>query len=326
MAAGKSTVARALARRLRLAGRGHRRADRGARAAHRSPTSSRSTASRISAPPSARSSSCCCRCGTSSSRPAAARSWIPRTAPRSTWTACRSGSTCRSRSCSRGSRSTAGGRWPPTAPRWSGCSRCAWPPTARRQLRVDAGGAPGRGGGANHRMRFLILSDIHANVDAFDAVLDAAPREHVGPRARARRPGRLRRRAERRHRTRARARSAGGDPRQSRQGGLPPRRCQRLQSRRAGRRDVDRRDADPREPHVSRAAAGGPALDRRPRRDLPRRAVRRGPLHLRSSPMRRARSTPPRARSASSATRICRWSIAATAKGDAGFIPRSRER
>ena len=38
----------------------------------------------------------------------------PRTAPRSTSTASRSGSTCRSRSCSRGCRPTAGGRWPPT--------------------------------------------------------------------------------------------------------------------------------------------------------------------------------------------------------------------
>ena len=41
-------------------------------------------------------------------------------------------------------------------------------------------------------MRYLILSDIHANLDAFDAVLTHAEGT-MGPRARARRPGRLRR-------------------------------------------------------------------------------------------------------------------------------------
>ena len=102
------------------------------------------------------------------------------------------------------------------------------------------------------------------------------------------------------------ARSAGGDPRQPRQGGLPPGRCQRLQSRRPRRGDVDRRSADAGKPDVPRAAAAR-ARSRpttRSRSATARRSTRTTTSSI--SPMPGTRSTSPRGRSASSATRICR--------------------
>ena len=66
-------------------------------------------------------------------------------------------------------------------------------------------------------MRYLVLSDIHANLEALDAVL-AARRGRVGRRARPRRSRRLRRRAQRGHRPRARLSPARRHPRQPRQG------------------------------------------------------------------------------------------------------------
>ena len=65
-------------------------------------------------------------------------------------------------------------------------------------------------------MRYLILSDIHANLEALEATLAAAG--ECDARARARRSGRLRRRPQRRHRARAVAAQRHHHPRQSRQG------------------------------------------------------------------------------------------------------------
>ena len=142
MAAGKTTVARALAARL---GWRAEDVDELIEARERRPIADIfAQAGRAVLPrrrardPQAR----CCRSAMPSSRPAAARSWIPRIARRSTWTACRSGSTCRSICWSRGSRPTAAGRWPPTARRWSGCSRCAQAAYAQAHVRIDAGAAP----------------------------------------------------------------------------------------------------------------------------------------------------------------------------------------
>ena len=82
---------------------------------------------------------------------------------------------------------------------------------------------------AGLNMRYLILSDIHANIDALEAVLDAAPADSwdrvlvlgdlVGYGAEP----------NARHRPRPRARPDCGDPRQSRQGGLRDRRRQLVQ-------------------------------------------------------------------------------------------------
>ena len=115
MASGKSTVARALAARLRwqaediddLIERRERRT-----IAEIFAQAGRAVLPRAS---SARSCSSSSRCATSSSRPAAARSPIPRTARSSTSTACRSGSTCRWPISSRAFRSTAAGRSRPIA-------------------------------------------------------------------------------------------------------------------------------------------------------------------------------------------------------------------
>ncbi len=149
MAAGKTTVARALAATARLAGRGRRRADRSARAADGRGHLRAAAASRISAPSSGRSCSCCCRCATWSSPPAAAHSWIRTTARRSTSTACRSGSTCRSSEVlgadSRRRAAPAGGR--------PGADGAAVHDAAARlrpgQLRVDAAGLERRSGSSS---------------------------------------------------------------------------------------------------------------------------------------------------------------------------------
>ena len=124
-------------------------------------------------------------------------------------------------------------------------------------------------------MRYLILSDIHANIDAFDAVLEHA----VGPmgsRPGARRSRRLRRRAQRGRRSRQRAAARGGDPRQPRQGGLRDRRRQPVQSRGAHGGDVDRRAADAGQPRLPPRAADGARCrsTRSPRSATARRSTR----------------------------------------------------
>ncbi len=78
---------------------------------------------------------------------------------------------------------------------------------AEAHVRIDGTRAGARRRRAAARMgwllmTYLILSDIHANLEALEAVLAAAGR--VRPCARARRSGRLRRRPERGDRARAR--------------------------------------------------------------------------------------------------------------------------
>ena len=124
MAAGKTTVARALAARL---GWRAEDVDELIEARERRPVADifSRAASRISGRWNGRFSRSCCRCATSSWPLAEEPSSSRRTAAPSTSTACRCGSTCRSTSCSRVCRPTAGGRWPPTAARWSACLRRA---------------------------------------------------------------------------------------------------------------------------------------------------------------------------------------------------------
>ena len=116
----------------RLARGGYRRVDRTARAPDgrrylRAPR--RAVFSRRR---TARSCSTSCRPGTWSSPPAAARSSIRRTAPRSTATACRSGSTRRSSGSSPGCLPTAAARLRPTGSTSSGCIISGAPRISRR--------------------------------------------------------------------------------------------------------------------------------------------------------------------------------------------------
>ena len=138
-------------------------------------------------------------------------------------------------------------------------------------------------------VRYLILSDIHANIDALDAVLAAAHGrwdrvvvlgDLVG---------------------------YGGEPTPSidRVRALNPLATIRgnhdkaacgietaaISIRSPVRGAVDRRNADPRDREYLRELPQGPADARRPRRDLPRFAVRRGSLHLRRQDAPRALDT-----------------------------------
>ena len=126
-------------------------------------------------------------------------------------------------------------------------------------------------------MRYLVLTDIHANLEALEACLaDAAARGYdralvlgdlVGycadPNA-----------VDRAH---AGARSRRDRPRQPRQGGLRPRAGRRLQRRGEARRALDARHADAGEPRVARRAAA--------------RAGRRGRRWWRSATARRSTKT-----------------------------------
>ena len=128
-----------------------------------------------------------------------------------------SGSTCRSKKSSRASRRTGDGRSRPTAHKWSGCLRhdstpTHWPPSRRgardrRGASTSGCGMRMRGDRARHAsklewpesVRYLILSDIHSNLDALEAVLESLE-GRLGSAARPGRPRRLRRVAEPRHR------------------------------------------------------------------------------------------------------------------------------
>ena len=273
------------------------------------------TASRISAPPSARSCACCCRCGTRCRHRRRHVHGSREPQPRSTSTALSVWLDVPLATVDRAAAArTAAGRSPPTARRWSGCSLCGRRPTLTRTCastpararpkRSPSGSSNSSGAGLS--VRYLLLSDIHANIDAFEAVL-AARRGRLGPRARARRSRRLRRRAQRWSIDAVRE--------------LEPRRVIRGNHDKAAcglddgsqfnhvartRGGLDRPVPDARQSGLPARAADGAGPDRRADRDLPRRAVRRGPLHLRRQRRAARHSKPRRGRSASSATRTCR--------------------
>ena len=220
MAAGKTTVARALAAAARLARRGRRRADRSARTPDRR---RHLRAARRALLPRRRARDPAAAPAAAPHRRGHRRRHVRRPgepAGDQRWTACRSGSTCRSTSVV--ARLPADGRRPLAADRAAdgAAVRVRQAAYAHAHLRVDASGpSPRRSPNAlsdgldawsdidwSVMAVYLILSDIHANLDALEAVLAAVGRR-VGSRARARRPGRLRRGAQCGRRSRARARS-----------------------------------------------------------------------------------------------------------------------
>src|SRR3990170_3195779 len=79
----------------------------------------------------------------------------------------------------------AAGRWRPIARRWSGSTRPAGPPTSRptcgwtpRAPRwTPSRNSCARSSTCDPLMRYLVLSDIHANLEALDATLDHAAGE-----------------------------------------------------------------------------------------------------------------------------------------------------
>ena len=141
-------------------------------------------ASRISAPSSARSSRCCCRCATSSSRPAAARSSIrepARDQPRRLVGLARRAV----RRCWRACPPTAAGRWRPTAPDGAAVRR---PPG-----RLRAGPPPrSTSGGAGRRDRRADRRSIDRTTDVTRRALSDPLRHPRQPRG-ARRGARRRR-------------------------------------------------------------------------------------------------------------------------------------
>ena len=224
-----------------------------------------------------------------SSPPAAARSSTPRTAPPSIATGSRSGSTCRSRSDRSPARrrSAAAGGGPRRSS--SGCIAArragvpAGPPPARRRAAPRRRpGRAGRGRIGRRDMRYLVLSDIHGNLEALDAVLAAVePRGYdatlvlgdlVGygadPNAVIDRVRGL---------DAARASSAATTTRSP-----PAWRTRRASTPSRAARSAGRCDAlTPENTRLPRGAAGGPDRRRRLDRDLPRDALRRGRLRLR---------------------------------------------
>ena len=107
---------------------------------------------------------------------------------------------------------TAGGRWPPTARSSSASTTRDAPPISTPTYTSTPAIAPSTHWSSNcstvwrrDHVRYLVISDIHGNLEALDTVLTRR-RGTVRRGARARRPGRLRRRSQRRRRSRARAR------------------------------------------------------------------------------------------------------------------------
>ena len=197
MASGKSTIARALAARLRWQLGGHRRAHRSARAPDDRGDLRAAGRAVLPRRSSARSCGSSSRCATSSSRPAAARLPIPTTARLinldgvSVWIdvplvdlipahsarrpAAARGESRGARAALRRARRRVPARAPARATRRarprprSSIASCdaiqQLPPIARRSSTP----------GVVMSVRYLILSDIHANLHALDAVLaDAA--------------------------------------------------------------------------------------------------------------------------------------------------------
>ena len=154
-------------------------------------------------------------------------------------------------------------------------------PPGRRRPRRE----PGGGRGPDRALGWPIADEVppalrHAR-QLGGAPGGAAPRPAQAVRRHpdARRRGRLRRRPQPGGRGDRRAAGEGlRHPRQPRQGGLRGRRRRELQPRRAGRRAVDGRAADPRQPPLRPRAGPRPGGDRGGDDDLPRLAARRGPL------------------------------------------------
>ena len=296
MAAGKTTVARALARRLdwqavdidELIEQRERLTVADIFAKHGEPyfrAAERAGADRAARPR-----------GTSSWRPAAAPSSIRRTAPSSTSDGL---SVWLDVPLDRADRAGAGRR-PAAAGRRSRRVRTAVSSTARG---VRTGARPARCRPRQRRragrtarrlagalMRYLVLTDIHANLEALDTCLADARARGYDADARARRSRRLRRRSRTRSssacRRSSRWRSCAATTTRSRAASSRP----RVQRRRQERRAVDARHPDAGPSRLARARCPkGPTDVDDVDRDLPRLAVRRGRLHLRRA-RRRARA------------------------------------
>ena len=137
-------------------------------------------------------------------------------------------------------------------------------------------------------MRYLVLTDIHANLEALDACLADARRARLRPHARARRHRRLRTRSQRRHRSRRSLNPVAIVRGNHDKVALRHRAGRRVQRQRARARRTGRSNALTPE-HTATGWSTlpqGPTDRRRRRRDLPRLAVRRRRVHL-----RRARRT-----------------------------------
>ena len=128
-------------------------------------------------------------------------------------------------------------------------------------------------------MRYLILSDVHANLEALEAVLEDGAVVDAG--ARAWRSGRVWRRSQRGGRLYSRPADCGNGARQSRQGGHRAGAGGQLQPGRAPCDRLDDARAHAREPRLAGRAARGTDAARRARGDLPRGAARRGLLRVR---------------------------------------------
>ena len=156
--------------------------------------------------------------------------------------------------------------------------------------------------------RYLVLSDIHANLDALEAVL-ASVDGAVGPRCSSSATSS----ATAPSRTTSSIASARSNPVAIIRGNHDKAACgiedgSNFNQVAQHRGDVDRSRRSPPRTAIPPRAAGRARDDRRPRRDLPRRAVRRGPLHLRRRRRAARAGDQRRASSACSATRTCRWS------------------
>ena len=130
-------------------------------------------------------------------------------------------------------------------------------------------------------MRYLIFTDIHGNSRGLPSGPQGHPEEADRPLHLPRRSRRLRRLPERGHPAHPDAQAPVDHPRQPRQGRLRPRFRPDLQSHRRLGHLLDEEDDRPQAPRLPGPAEteprGHPGFDHH----LPRRALRRGLLHLR---------------------------------------------
>ena len=179
----------------------------------------------------------------------------------------------------------------------------ARPARCRPRQRRRAGRAARRLAGARD-MRYLVLTDIHAQPRSARRLPGRRAARGYDADARARRPGRLRRRSERRHRARPRAEPRRSSAATTTRSPCGARAGRRLQCRRAERRAAGRSTSlTPENRDWLAALPEGPIDVDDARRDLPRLAVRRGRLHLRRARRRARARRSRRGRSACSATR-----------------------